>query len=108
MFIALTLDQNQLLLYVDNEVVAKTKVGKPDLTNNADGGAIYLAQYKKAGWDYIGVIDEVGIFNVALTEADVMEIMKNGLKAAALGATTAVYPSGKLTTAWGLIKDPIN
>ena len=52
MFIALTLDQNQLLLYVDNEVVAKTKVGKPDLTNHADGGAIYLAQYKKALFPY--------------------------------------------------------
>ena len=67
------------------------------------------------GYDHVfgrqsvkGAVDEVGIFNVALTEADVKAIMKNGLKAAALGATTAVYPSGKLTTAWGLIKDPIN
>ena len=67
------------------------------------------------GYDHVferqsvkGAVDEVGIFNVALTEANVKAIMKDGLKAAALGATTAVYPTGKLTTAWGLIKDPIN
>ena len=99
MFIALTLDQNQLLLYGDNEVVAKTKVGKPDLTNHADGGAIYLAQYKKAGWDYIGVIDEVGIFNKGLSADTLNDISSKGLEEA-----MSVSAEDSLTTTWGNLK----
>ena len=99
MFIALTLDQNQLLLYVDNEVVSKTKVGKPDLTNNADGGAIYLAQYKRAGWDYIGVIDEVGIFNKGLSADTLNDISSKGLEEA-----MSVSAEDRLTTTWGDLK----
>ena len=99
MFIALTLDKNQLLLYVDNEVVAKTKVGKPDLTNNADGGAIYLAQYKRAGWDYVGVIDEVGVFNKGLSADTLNDISSKGLEKA-----MSVSTENRFTTTWGDLK----
>ena len=61
-------------------MVAKTKVGKPDLTNNADGGAIYLAQYKRAGWDYVGVIDEVGVFNKGLSADTLNDISSKDLE----------------------------
>ena len=60
-FIALTYDKKMLLLYVDDEVVAETKVGKPDLVKEHDGGAIRLASWKDSGWNFIGVIDEVGV-----------------------------------------------
>ena len=50
----------------------------------------------------VGVIDEVAVFNVALTEDDINDIMSNGL-AEALGIA-AVSPTGKLTTTWGSIK----
>ena len=42
-------------------------------------------------------IDEVGIFNVSLTEEDIAELISKGI-------TTAVSPSGKLATTWGEIK----
>ena len=48
-----------------------------------------------------GIIDEVGIFNDALSEADVMNIMRNGLAQAAL----AVEFTGKLTATWGSIRE---
>ncbi len=46
-----------------------------------------------------GVIDEFGVFNVALTEDDILSIMTEGLKSIA-----AVLPAGKLTTTWAEIK----
>ena len=42
-------------------------------------------------------LDEVGIFNVVLTEKDIAELISKGI-------TTAVSPSGKLASAWGEIK----
>lgn len=46
-----------------------------------------------AGMYFNGIIDEVAIFNVALTEDDIKE-----------GMSTAVYPTGKLATTWATIK----
>ena len=50
-----------------------------------------------------GIIDDVGIFNVALSEDEINDIMNNGLEKV-LGVVNAVSPSGKLTTTWGEIK----
>lgn len=49
-----------------------------------------------------GIIDDVGLFNVALTENEMKDIMDNGLEEAA-----AVDAVGKLTTTWGKIKRQI-
>ncbi len=46
-----------------------------------------------------GIIDDVGLFNVALSEDEMDTIMNNGLEEAA-----AVAAVGKLTTTWGKIK----
>ena len=98
-FIALTFDGTTLSLYADGKMVKDIKVGKPDFTKNNDGGSIWLARWKGgAGWDFTGVIDEVGVFDVALTEDDINGIMKDGLSQA------AVSPSGKLTTTWSSVK----
>jgi hypothetical protein len=49
-----------------------------------------------------GTIDDVGIFNVALTEGDVKDIMNQGLGRAT--GLTPVSPKGRLVTVWGEIK----
>ena len=49
-----------------------------------------------------GTIDDVGVFNVALTEGDVKDIMSKGLGRAT--GLTPVSPKGRLTTVWGEIK----
>ena len=46
-----------------------------------------------------GILDEVGIFNEALSEETINEIMMDGLQ-----TVLAVAPSGKLATVWGQIK----
>lgn len=60
---------------------------------------IYGPQIGGPGNFFNGIIDEVTIFNVALTENDIQSIMTKGLKSVA-----AVSPTGKLATAWGAIK----
>jgi len=50
-------------------------------------------------YDFHGIIDEVAIFNVALTGDDIKNLMQNGI-----ANVIAVSPKGKLTTVWGEIK----
>ena len=49
-----------------------------------------------------GIIDEVAIFNVALEEEDIQDIMNNGLEVAL--QIIAVKPSEKLAVTWGSVK----
>jgi hypothetical protein len=73
--------------------------GAPSGSNVQDieiGSMAYAKLY------YSGIIDEVGIFNVVLTQDAVKNIMANGIT----GATglTPLSPKGLLTTAWGEIR----
>ena len=51
---------------------------------------------------YVSLIDDVGLFNIALTEVDIKNIMTDGL-VKTLGLT-AVEASAKLSTTWARIK----
>ena len=51
-----------------------------------------------------GVIDDVGLFNVALTADEIKTIMNTGLG----GVSTAVSPLNKLTITWGKIRKTPN
>ena len=59
------------------------------------------------GTPYTGIIDEVGVFSAVLSDEDLTDIMKNGLEETTIPEETtfAVYPSQKLTTTWGKIKE---
>ncbi len=99
-FVALTHDGKTLVLYVDGEVAADLDVGKPDFTEQHDGGSIWLTRWKGGpGWDFTGVLDEVAIFNTALSEDDLGTIMTEGLEKA-----LSVSAINRLTTTWGDIK----
>ena len=50
-----------------------------------------------------GILDDVAIFNKALAQDDIENIMTNGLKLA-LNLGAAVSPSGKLATTWGRLR----
>ena len=62
------------------------------------GDAPFLHKINRRAFE--GAIDEVAAFNVALTKADIRDIMKQGLFQTVL----AVSPAGKLSAAWGAIK----
>ena len=68
-FVAITYDGNILKLFVDGEFVGEKAVGKPD---EKLGAEIRLASWRDAGWNFTGVLDEVGVFNVPLSDDDLI------------------------------------
>ena len=89
----------QASLYVDGARRAQTTIA--GLEFNETLGRLCVGN-KCPGDVLPGAIDEVAVFNAALTEKDVQEIMNEGLEGA-LGLT-AVEPAGKLATIWGAVK----
>lgn len=94
--VATTYDGDVLKLYVDGELVGEKKLGEPDKTLNAE---IRLAAFSRAGWDFIGVIDEVGVFNAPLSDNDIKRINNFGLEEA-----LDVSAIDKLASTWAQIK----
>jgi len=89
-------------VYLDGEEAAKGSPGKPETSSyNVNIGGCGV--FDPSGNWFIGILDEVAIFKVALEEDEIKEIMNKGL-GAVLGIT-AVSPDMKLTTTWGRIKE---
>jgi len=89
-------------MYKNGEVAATDTWAECGSHPCGDGAASDLNLLIGDGYagKFRGIIDEVGIFNVVLSEDDIENIMNNGLA----NAVTAVSPSGKLATTWGGIK----
>jgi len=90
--------EDKVELYLDG-VLQSTEGEKPAepgpkkmlcLGRRTDGSALTY---------FDGTIDELGVFDVALTEDDIQSIMTEGLKSFAV-----IFPAGKLTTTWAEIK----
>lgn len=90
-------------LYIDGEskLVEHGDGGKKMILAPPLGESIYIGALLPARFDSFSknIIDELAIFNVALSETDVKRLGK-GLD----NAIFAVSPSGKLATSWAAIK----
>jgi hypothetical protein len=99
--VATTYDGTQGRIYING-----VESGVADISGDIDVGeslnTIIGACNQGRSEIFLGLIDEVAIFNIALSEADINEIMTVGLVPAL--NITAVSPSGKLTTTWGSLK----
>ncbi len=99
---AVTYDMKKILVYLDGKPYTKVAIGSEGgidpLQNEA--GITFGATNVSGNEPAQGIIDEVGIFNQALSEADIKSIMQNGLEKTAL----SVKPISKLATTWGNIK----
>jgi len=84
-------------LYVDGEPDSQAP-SEGDLPTN--DGDIIIGNNLSGARGIQGVIDEIGLFKVALTEDDVKTIFLNGLE-----PLTPVESSGKLVDKWGSIKN---
>jgi hypothetical protein len=87
-------------IYIDAVESSKLDLNKAKLT--VERGPVHI------GWDECcggrwgaATIDEVAIFDVALTPDEIKDVMNNGLYQSVL----AVQPNGKLSTVWGRLKD---
>jgi len=100
--ISATYDSDQVKLYVNGALIGNiSRPGQVQPTKNP----VEFGKWSGAlmGDDvgyFIGMIDEVAIFNTTLTENDVKETI-NGLQRFSM----SVEASGKLANTWGNIKD---
>ena len=93
-------DDTLLRVYVNGEPKGQSaRPGKP-----GGGNTPVTIGHWGGGSNFIGIIDEVAIFNTVLEEGDIKEIAADGL-AAFLEVGQSVERSGKLTTTWGRLKD---
>lgn len=90
--IAATYDKAIFKCYVDGVVDGETAV---DLTPDTADTVITIGSWVDGGW-MKGTIDEVALYNNALSEAEINEVMS--------GLVTPVDQKGKLTTCWGSLK----
>lgn len=93
-----TYDMEALRVYVDGDLDGElAATDKP----NTNDGTITIGADMLGGCCALGVKDEIGLFNKALTEGEIENIMAVGLQEASL----AVEASRKLSTAWGKIRE---
>ena len=91
-------DEKTLELYIDGVPGPSSYAGDYENT----GGFLKIASPAVGAVNLAaGAIDEVGIFNTILEEADILLIMAEGLEATGL---LPVSPAGRLTATWGRMK----
>jgi hypothetical protein len=99
--LAATGSKNGIIIYIDGERAGSTNNPYAPDPGNDDlsiGGCNEFANEY-----FVGLIDEVGIFNVALEDGDIKSIMEKGLRVALSGGS-AVFSADRLAATWGNIK----
>ena len=93
-----TYDGKAIKAYVNGALEGQAvEAGKPD---NPQAEPLRIGAVN--GIPAKGIVDEVAIFNVALQEEDIIDIMNNGLQKTL--KYLSVESIGKLTATWGDIK----
>ncbi len=72
-------------------------------SQDANPAKTVIGDGSASGHQLEGLLDEVALFSVELTEDQIVEIMNDGLEAAT-GLSKAVDPSGKAATTWGRLR----
>ena len=90
-------DAKNMTIYVDGKEWAQGAT-PPGSTDNEV--PLQIGRYLDGQWYFHGIIDEVFIFDVALSVKDIETIMEKGISTVA-----AVSPGGKLSTTWSQIKN---
>ncbi len=90
---------NNLLIYVDGKQAGmSSRTGASAPTQNP----VAIGRWNTGSY-FVGIIDDVAIFNTALSEEDINTIKDHGLDAA-LGGVSPVEAANKLATTWGNLK----
>ncbi len=97
---AITFDGETRKAFLDGELVEEVK-GSGEITYGrpAPTAVIGCASTVVKREYFNGFVDEIAIFDVALSEKEINEIIDDGL-----GGILAVNPSGKVATTWANIK----
>jgi hypothetical protein len=88
-------------LYINGKL--ETVGNHPDQAVVKSGASLWVGELDpNRGFAWNGVLDEVGIWDRALSEAELKSVMEDGL-----AKLLSVEPQGKLTTSWGEVKKKI-
>jgi hypothetical protein len=102
MHVAATYDGENIKTWINGKVAGEAKAAKRDLNPSNKSLSIGVrGDTKDVHW-MTGVLDEIAVFDEALTEKELKAIIDNPKGLA--GVYLAVEPAAKLTTAWGKIK----
>ena len=99
--VAIVYDNPAVTLYVDGAAKEETGTVK-ELSGpmKSSETTTLVGRRKPANFSFIGVIDEVAIFNVSLGADDVAQIISNGLS----DVVSAVSSEDKLVASWARVK----
>jgi hypothetical protein len=101
-FICGIMSKNPTELYVNGELFGGAGKGPGGGVQSSAANLFRIGTSLLGSEFFNGIIDDVGIFNVALSAADIKTIFTKGLGAAT--GIIAVEPSGKLATSWASLK----
>ena len=94
---AWTLNGKKEIAYVNGIKIGE--FSKANANTMALKNPLEIGRRVGGGLPFTGTIDEVAVFNVALNPGFIKRIVEEGL-----AATTAVEPTGKLSTTWSTLK----
>ncbi len=94
-FLAASYDGKNLHVYVDGKQEKEQPFGAGDVNK----ASVTIGDRLDKSQPIKGAMDDIGIFNVALSEKDLNTIMNEGLN-----RQLSVDPASKLTTTWGRMK----
>jgi hypothetical protein len=100
--LAITVGESTAKLYVNGTQLGADKPVANLVLSDASTDLSIGGNTLKGAYYFNGLIDEVAIFNVALEQEDIQDIMDKGLERAS--GLTAVFPAGKFSVTWGRIK----
>jgi hypothetical protein len=98
-YFAFTYDLAKLRIFVDGAVDKEVPCAGKISVNANQVVIAHSSESQGFAAFFKGVIDEVAIFNLALSDADIKELMNMSLT-----GKLAVSPSSKLATAWAMVK----
>ncbi|MBM3215255.1 LamG domain-containing protein [Candidatus Poribacteria bacterium] len=94
----MTIGKGKVLIYLDGKVIHESAPVNDPLPELKTDFMVGTGE-KPGTWPLTGYVDEAFIYDRAITEAEVNEIMKKGFSVA-----LAVSPKGKMAAAWADLK----
>ena len=95
--VAMVYDGEEVRIYLDGELEGEV-VRDGDVNEN--GASVWIGKKANESIWLDGILDEIRILNIAITEEQIQEDME--------GIAFAVEVTGKLTTTWGRIKSEVH
>ena len=98
---AMSRNGNKMRMFYDGKQIGEKNWNIEIEAGNAKGEFLNIGRTARPRDEYHldGMLDDVAIFNVALSEQDLRQLVEEGL-----ADTLGVSPSGKLATTWARIK----